>query len=189
MIRFDEYSPPGICYFFGLDIAAVAAIASVAVAAGSAIATGVAASKQQEFQADVANMNADLQTKAANAEAERVKIAGERRLAMIGGTYRKAGIDPSVGSPVDVLAESAGNLELDVAMVKYAGKIGALQSNLQGTVARKNASDALTAGYIGAGTQLLTAGTRLYANRAGGPTESLGNTQNYMGSLTYGGPR
>lgn len=163
-----DYLPPGICFFFGIDIAAAAAIASVAIAAGTAVVSGVQASQQAEFQSDLAAQNADIQKKQSEVAAQDASRKAERRLGMIGGAYRKAGIDASVGSPVDVLADSAGEAALDIANIRYGGQIGAHQSYLQSSVARANARDALTAGYIGAGTSLITGGAKYYAGRGNG---------------------
>lgn len=144
-------------------IATAAIIASTAASAATAVYSGVQAAQQQNFQHDMAMRNADIQKAQSEAAADTARRKAERKLGQIGGAYVKAGIDPSVGSPVDVLADSAGEAALDVANIRYGGKMGVDQSYLQAAIAKSNARDAMTSGFIGAGTSLLTGATKLYS--------------------------
>ena len=155
---------------------AVATVASGAMSAVGAIQQGEAQSNAYKAQADVNNYNATVARNNAmsvNQQTSAKEDLQRRRFAQIQGEAN-ASIAEShtgfLGTNEDLLKQNAINAELDALNVRYQGQQQAsglaAQAQLDDFNAsqnRINASNASTAGYMGAGANLLsTAGTVAY---------------------------
>ena len=140
----------------GVEIAYIAlAAASTTIAAVGAVRQGQAAANAAEFNADVAAKNAQAAEAQAQAASEAQKRDSQRRMGAAVAAYGASGVSLSEGSPVDVLAESARMAELDNLTLKYNYRLKALGYSTEASLARANASNSRTAGYLsGAGTAL-----------------------------------
>lgn len=167
MIR-EQFEPSGVCHIFGIDDAIIFAAVAVATAAATAY-SGYSAYQTQQANAKIADQFAEQQRQAAALDAQKQKEESERQLARARGTYIKAGLDTSVGSPVDVLAESAANAAFDNALIRWGGERGANQAEGQAAMARWSGNQSLVGGIVGAGTSLLTAGSKYYARQPNTP--------------------
>lgn len=145
--------------------------AAVALTAVSSIAGGYAQSKQLKAQAQadqynalVGRQKAQNVTSAANQQEEQ-----QRRVARLAAGERRAAISQSGaglgGSNADIDRQSEIMAELDSLNIRYSGQLqstGLLnQSNLDEASAKSNkkaAKSAVTMGYVGAATKLLSAG-------------------------------
>lgn len=119
------------------------ALASAGTALGAigALSQGRAAGAAGDYNARLAQAEAESRERAQRAESE-------RRMGNLRASIGKSGAT-SAGTPLLVLAESAANAEIDALNTRYGG---AVQSSLY----RSAASDARRAGTIRAGTSLLT---------------------------------
>lgn len=155
---------------------AVATVASGAMSAVGAIQQGEAQSNAQKAQADVNRYNAIVarnNAESANQQASAKEDLQRRHFAQVQGEA-KAAIAQSntgfLGTNDDLLRQNAINAELDALNIRYEGQQRAsglmAQSQIDDFNAsqnRINASNASTAGYMGAGANLLsTAGTVAY---------------------------
>jgi hypothetical protein len=135
--------------------AEIALAASAALSAAGAIAQGNAAKSAANYNAAAARQNADIAR--ANAAADAAKQ--ERQGLLLAGRQRAAvgasGITPE-GSPLEVMADSALESELDALTTRYRGELQARSYGQDATLQDMRGSSAQTAGYIGAGTDLLT---------------------------------
>lgn len=141
-----------------------------AVSAIGAIKSAQAQSAQADAAANAANYNAlasqqrstvALQQGNANEDAQRRQAAialGNQNAAMA-----QTGTDLASGSALDLYKQSATNAELDALNIRYGSQLQAqgLQSqstldSMQATQDRRNASDAMTAGYLNAGAAALS---------------------------------
>lgn len=151
---------------------ALAGAAVVATAAG-AVAGGYAESKQSKAraQADQYNALVGRQKSEAVLSAANQQEEQQRRVARLASGERRAAIAESGaglgGSNADIDRQSEVMAELDSLNIRYGGQLqsGGLlnQSNLDEASARSNkraAKSAVTMGYLGAATKLLTAGAR-----------------------------
>lgn len=168
----------------GLEVAAVMAVASAAVSAVGAIQQGNAASAAAKNNAAIADRNkviADqdriMNVRAADIAAEDKRREDTRRMAAIRAAYGTNSVEFS-GSPLDVLIDTSQEMATDQRRIEYQGKIknreGALQMlylDEEASLARANAKNSRTAGYLSAGASLLkgasSAGSMYYGGSAG----------------------
>jgi hypothetical protein len=135
--------------------AEIALAASAALSAAGAVAQGNAAKSAANFNAAVARQNADIARTNAEADSEKQ----ERQGRLLAGRQRAAagasGTTPE-GSPLEVMADSALESELDALTTRYRGELQARSYGQDATLQGMRGDAAQTAGYIGAGTALLT---------------------------------
>ena len=173
-------------------ISAVTAIAGAGLGAISAIRQGSAQSAALRSQANaarynqqVAEMNANA-VKASGAYAEQIQREKNQRLIGSQKTgFAKSGVTLE-GTPLDVMASTASDQEKDIIAQRYNTDIQAWRYRAQGAQYGYEASrdvsmssGPITAGYIGAGSTLLTG-----AGRAVAPY--LGSSPSRYGPMGYG---
>ena len=138
------------------------------------VMTGMAAKESAEAQAKAMEYNAQIEESKAAIAAERA-AQEERKLRIRGklvkGTQRAAfgaaGLDPNVGSPLDVLLDTQWAIEQDAATIRYNAMLDqwgygsrAQIARYQADVARSTGKQDMTAGVIGGLTHLGTATSR-----------------------------
>lgn len=152
------------------SLAAGLIVAGTVVSAGSAIAQGQAAKAQAKNQQSVANFNAQVADREAEAEEQRTAFAQERQqrsARAVRGTLRaklaKSGAELGVGAPLALEAEQAAESELENLLIGFEGAERARSLRGQATGLRRQAKGigaagrrAATAGFIGAGATLLS---------------------------------
>jgi hypothetical protein len=114
--------------------------AGTALSALGAIQSGNAQARAAEYNAAAIQQQAASNEASIRRNATRVRQAQE---AAVGAS----GIELS-GSPLEVIADSAANAELDALTVRYGGDVRASQERARGAQARQ-------AGYMGAASSLL----------------------------------
>lgn len=155
--------------------AAQATLAGIMATSGAVSAAGALASsnaqrasldaqaRQQEFNATMARNNAQAANEQANVaeEQQRRKFGQIQGQAVAGIAQSGTGFD---GSNLDILRQNAVANELDALTIRYQGQnqskglmAQADQDVFGANVSRMNASSARTAGYLNAGTSLLSA--------------------------------
>jgi hypothetical protein len=149
---------------------AVAAVASAAMSAAGAIQAGQAQKK-------MANYNARIAEDTARYQAERQQDRVSRLMASARVAINKSGITTS-GSPLDVLADSAMQSELDHQAILRQGAAQAAMDRFQG-------SQAARAGYFGAATALLQGVGKAAGAFGGGGVGSFGGGS-VGGASAYG---
>jgi hypothetical protein len=118
-----------------------------AVSAVSALSAGRAESGAAQFNADAARQEAASREAAQRAQAQ-------RQLGSIRAGVAKSGARME-GTPLAVLSESAANAEIDALNTRYSGQ-------REGALYDSRARNARTAGYMRAGTSLLTGAARYF---------------------------
>lgn len=134
-----------------------------AFSAIGAIQQGQAANSAAKYNAAVAGQRATAAKQQAAADMDKKRRDTVRRLGSIRAAYGASGVTLE-GSPLDVLAESAANAELDVLTIKYKGDLEATGYGNEATLETARGQQARTAGYMGAGAALLT-GVDKYLDR------------------------
>lgn len=150
-------------------IAIVATVVSTVASTAAAVYSSQQAASAREYEAEVANVNAQQAQLAAEAEA----ADRRRRARYLLGTQLAAtgasGVEVE-GSPLLVMMDSAVQEDLEARRIRYRGFLQATGSAQQAALARYEAGQTRTAGYIGAGTSLLRGADTLAARRAYGRT-------------------
>jgi len=152
----------------GVEIAAIgAALPTLAgaapyLAAGSAVlgAVGAVQSGQQQaaamrYNASVTQNNAFTAERDANAEAARLGDQNRRRMATATAAQGASGADLSSGSPLDVLADLAGEARLDEEILRWRGRTQGQSLRASAAFERTQAPAASRAGYASGATTLL----------------------------------
>lgn len=144
---------------FSSIIMGIGALAS----AGGAIQKGIAESDAGEYNAKIAEQNAQ-QAEIQAAEDERVhRVIARKQIGQMQASYSASGIT-SEGSPMEVLQESAANAEMDAHKIRQEGANRARAFREGATLDQMGASAARTGGYMGGASSLLRGATDIAAN-------------------------
>jgi hypothetical protein len=137
-----------------------AVVASTALAAGGAVLQGVQARAAADFQADIARQNEALARERGELNADRARRVAIRRLGSL--SAREAS--------QDVLADAASELEMDVLLARFEGRLSARDARLAAGAAEFQGESAFRAGIIGGvGAALQGIGTIGMLARTPGP--------------------
>ena len=140
----------------------VIAAASGVLTAGSMVQSGQQARSAANYNAIVARENAKAAELQAAERAKRIRSQGKSLLAKQRALYGASGVDLMFGSPLLVLADTAGQIELEAQDAIFAGKTQAagLRSEAGGILAEGRAKT--QAANIGAFSSLLSTGAKMY---------------------------
>lgn len=131
------------------------------VAAVGAIRQGQAQAAAMDFNAKVAQQNADIAEGQSLAASEAQQRDAQRRIGASVAAYGASGVQMSEGSPSDVLAESARMAALDNLTLKYNYKLKGLGYQTQSQLDSANAASSRTASYFNAAATTLSGGSKL----------------------------
>lgn len=160
----------------------IQAAAAVFSAVG-ALSSGNAASSAAEYNARLAERNAQISRDQAAADAEQQQRHARLVIGTARAGYGASGITLE-GSPLDVLAMSASNAELDRQSILYRGELRGMGYDSEAALDRQRASTANTQGFFGAASALLTGGAKAaYFSRLGGGATSTSGYQ--LGDYGY----
>jgi hypothetical protein len=134
-----------------------ASLATAAVLkAGAQVAQGVQGYQTGKAQQKLYQQEGQAALGAANANASRLQREGEAFLGTTRAIQAASGVDIATGSPADVAAESAKNIEMDRLTELFAGRLKYNDAIFRGRAARAQGSAALTQGIVGGASTLLT---------------------------------
>lgn len=141
----------------------VIAGASLALAAAGTVASAVGQAQQGEQQARMAQYNQQIQYQRARdlqsqaeAQAAIEKNQSDRKVGQIGAAYGASGVDADQGTPLEVMADSAAQGELQRQLTIWGGRVGVGNAVTQGNIDAIQGGNALTNSTYGAGSTLLT---------------------------------
>ena len=134
---------------------AIAAVAGAGLSAYSQIEQSKAQEKMSQYNAAVARQDAEAAREAAAYEELRHKDETGRLRGRMLALYGKSGVTME-GSPLEVMAESAAQAELDTLAIRRAGATAASRHEAQAQLDVIRGRSARRAGYYGAGTTLLS---------------------------------
>jgi len=122
-------------------------------AAGS-IYGGYAAKSAYDDSAALLDIEADYQRDRGQFIAGRIRKKGKRLTSSQRAAMASQGMDPNTGSALDVLADAAGEVELDALLAEHEGAIGAWQARTQAGQYRSSGAMAVGKGYMSAVGQM-----------------------------------
>lgn len=146
-------------------ITTAAMVGTAAVGAASALSAGNQQSAMHKYNAAVQNNNALSAERAGAAEADRMDRQHRQQIASGVAAAGASGVDPNSGSPLEVVADLAGQAKLDEELVRWQARERARGFAAQAATDTMQARMAKTAGYMNAGSSILSAFT---SRRIGG---------------------
>lgn len=150
-------------------VAAVAAVAGAALSAYSSIQQGEAASKAEQYNAQVAANNAQQAKDAAAVNEESSAYRAKLLLASQKAAAGASGIDPNQGSPLSLMTDAAQQTTLDALKIRYGGETQSTAYVNQGQLDRFNAGQYARSGYLRGASTILGSGAMVYGALYGGP--------------------
>jgi len=145
----------------GITLAAV----SAGVGAIGAIQSAQANRDAANHNRDIANRNALISRQQGEAQALQLKRDQMRRMGAARANVGASGV-AAEGSALDVLEESAFNAEMDQMTLKYNTQLRMMGFGDQASQFSAEASNAMSAGYMKAGSALLTGASSIYGMTA-----------------------
>ena len=128
--------------------------ALVAMEAASQVQQGIAANQQAKYNAQVAEQRAEAARKASEIAKYQIERRKRRMLSRQKALYAKAGVTLE-GSPLEVLADTASQFELDKAISNYNYGVEVSRNLSEANFQRYAGKQRRTAGFMNAGTTIL----------------------------------
>jgi hypothetical protein len=147
--------------------AAAAMVGGGVISAYGQLQQGHAARAAGEFNAKIAEQNAQLARQQAAEEERRFKSVFRRQMGDNRASIAKSGIQLD-GSALDVLEDSSAQAQMDAANIKYNGELQAYKFEQEAAMQRYQGAMGLQGAYYGAAASLLSAGgqaSNYYARR------------------------
>lgn len=133
----------------------------IAADAGGKILTGIQKKRMGKVQEKLLNQSSKLERGKAMLNEERVRRRNRRLLGDQVVGFASSGVRIDVGTPLDVMAESVADGELDALTVRAGGQIKARDLNIQATLARKEGDQGFVNSLFGAGATILKGGSEI----------------------------
>ncbi|MBU4682393.1 hypothetical protein KC222_10235 [Cedecea davisae] len=140
----------------------VALVASSVLAAGGALASGQQQKKMADYQASQAEADAQAAQAQARVEADRIRKAGRAQAAQANASLAASGVETGEGTALRITSGIAGDAEQDAYQTILNGYNQGSRLNAQAQADRFSGRNAATAGYINAGSSLLSSGGTAY---------------------------
>jgi len=145
--------------------AGILAAASTGLQVASSITAGNAAARSANWNAAQMDSQALRTLRVVNAQEDQLRAQQAKELGRERAAWGQSGLGFG-GSALDAMIESARNAELDALNLRYGGTVQANDLRNQGQISRWEGRMARRAGYIGAGTALLS-GASQFAGLSG----------------------
>lgn len=155
-------------------------IIGTVISAVGALSNANAQSNAARYNSQVAQRDATIGIDQGNAQAAIQARQARSQMDAARAQYGASGVDVNAGSPLDVLQSSAANASLDNATIKYNAKIKAFGYGNESAAYDYQAGAATQKGYWGAGSDILSGGSKVYAARgysSGGEGTSVYSNQ------------
>lgn len=135
------------------------------ISAFGAYLSGQAEERAQRMNAEIARDNADQAILKAQDDARRLRLNGAKVLGDMRAAYGASGVTME-GSPLEVMKQSAANVELDALNALYMGEEKARAFRNEARMSEYRGDFASTAGKFGAASSLLSSAAQMA--KAGG---------------------
>ena len=153
-----------MCIFAGAGIGGILSALGTVVGAVGSIASGVSANNVAKYNAEVAENNATAERQRAAYEADLTRDNVRRVVGAQRAAGASSGLDITSGTPVAVLGDTAKAGELDVLARLYSGEAAATASMNDAARFRAEGKAQKQAGFINAGTTLLSGFGKMATN-------------------------
>ena len=136
------------------------AAAALALETIGLVQQSIAQKQQAKYNARVAEMQAEQARRAAEVQRYQIERRKKQLLGKQKALYSKAGVS-LLGSPLEVLADTASEFDLDLALNKYNAQTAYNRGMYEAGWQRYAGRQAMTAGFLKAGGNLLMGGSKL----------------------------
>ena len=143
-------------------IGAIIGIVAALVSAGTAVYSAQQQKKTSAYRAQLAEQAGEEVAAGTEIDVARHQSEVRRLRATQRAKYAKAGVKME-GSPLEVLADTQAQADLDEMLIRYGGQVSAGAYERQGMFSRQAGRSAETSGYIKAGTSLLAGAYKSYS--------------------------
>jgi hypothetical protein len=154
-------------------------VAGSILEAGGVIISGIQEKKAQEYNARVAEQQAE----ATRIGMRLTEYQKRKQYGYIFGTqragYAKAGVKTTTGSPLDVMLDSIANAELDIAIDRFNTEVQAMGYESEAELRRYYGKQALYGSIARGGMTLLKAGATYASNFTTSKTTTPGYYKGY----------
>ena len=154
-----------IFFAFGGEFVAIAglvlAAAGTAVSTYASIASASAQKKSAEYSAAVERNAAATAHQQAEFDAQQIRDKTRRLVSSQRAAFSASGVDPNSGSAFDVQSDTKTQGEMEALIAIYTGRSASTAHMSQSRLDSMRASYAGSAGYLGAGSSLLTGGANI----------------------------
>ena len=133
-------------------------VAATGLSIYSEIQSGKARASAYQTNAEIAQMQARQAKKAGEYEVGGLKREKRRMTGRQRALYAKSGVVVSGGSPLEVMADTATEYQMDIGAQRYNIATQAGQYRYQSEIYKSRAKTAKQMGYMSAGKTLLTGG-------------------------------
>ena len=130
-------------------------IAGTAASVGGQISAGQKQSQAEKFNASISDQQAESVLQQGTRQANLQRRRGESFVSTQRARYGASGVTAS-GSPLEVMAQTAEDVEYDALMTEWESKTKAQYYKAEAENRRRAGKKAITDSYIGAGMTLLT---------------------------------
>lgn len=141
------------------------ALASAAMSAVGAISQGQAQQNMANYNAAVAEREAEQAKRAAAFEESANRDQAARLKGLQRAAFAKSGVSQT-GTPLLVEADTEMQAEQDALAIRYSGSIAEARAKSRASLERQRGKAAKQAGYFGAGASLLNGASRVSLPRA-----------------------
>lgn len=143
-----------------VTLADAAAVVGAVTSAAGAMQQGAAQQNMANYNAAVAEREAESARRAAAFEESAQRDRAEKVKSTQRALFAKSGVTPE-GSPLLVEADTAQQAEQDALAIRYSGSVAEARAKSQAALDRMQGKVAKQAGYFKAGSSLLTGASRL----------------------------
>jgi len=155
----------------------VSAAAVITVIAAGVQAYGQYQQSQQKaavykYNAQVATNNAASARNAAAIDEYQIREKNKAVMATQRARYAKANLQLSMGSPLEIMAASSRQAELDAQIARYRGELGASGYESQASLLKQQSKSIRQAGVISAGASLLSGAASASSTYASGASKT-----------------
>lgn len=126
------------------------------VSAIGSIVGGQRQATADRYNADLASTEATIARQQSVADATQIQQNARRQIGFAINAAGASGVDPNVGTPVNVVSDLAGQGELSRQLALYRGSLRGISLDSKAAMLRYNAGQAADAGVLTAGTTFLT---------------------------------
>ena len=147
-------------------IGAIIGIIAALVSAGSAVYSAQQQRKTSAYRAKLAEEAGEEVAAGTEFEKARAEREGKRLKSRQRAAYAKAGVKME-GSPLEVLADTQAELDLQQMVIEHGGYVQKRGYQRTAMWERQTGRSKETAGYIGAGTSLLSSAGKIYSGYQG----------------------
>jgi hypothetical protein len=174
-----------------LPFVIIAALSSM-FSAVAAVSSGQQARRMGEYNALLAERQAEEKRQQAEYQANRQREQGEALRARQRLLFGVAGVTPA-GTPTDLMADTAKQLEIDALAIEYGGESAGKSLELQANLRRMQGAASENAGWWNAGKSLLSGATTIagaYGGFGKSPVyDATGKQIGTTGTFDISGPK